>query len=170
MRPRALVLAFALLGITGCDEDPNCTLLVNVSGGLSGELSWDLSGSEQCGLADASSLTAGARALVIMDRAPDSFVQFIVMVPQGLPAAGTYMGQVLLVTPDDIWQSDADACTVVVASSETEDWSKIDFVQLDGVVDCPGPLVSQSGSEPVTMTTLGFGGHLFVTNLPFENL
>ena len=80
-------------------------------------------------------------------------------------------GQVLVVTAEDIWQSQPDACTVVVNASETEDWSKIDFVKLDGVVDCPDPLQSLSGSSsPVTMTTLGFDGHLFATTLEFENL
>jgi hypothetical protein len=170
-RRAAFVLALALLGTTACDDEPTCTMLVELSGGLSGNLTWNLAGTDQCGFADADSVEEGSRAMVIMDRTGDGYIQFIILVREGLPAVGMYSGQVLIVTPDDIWQSGSDACTVVVSSSEVEDWSKIDFVQLDGVVDCPDPLPSLSGaSPPVTMTTMGYKGHLFAKTLQFENL
>jgi hypothetical protein len=171
MRPRAFVLALALIGTTGCDDDPTCTMVVQLSGGLAGDLAWNLAGTDQCGFADASALTEGSRAMVIMDRTADGYIQFIVTVREGFPAAGMFMGQVFLATPEDTWQSEPDACTITVASSETEDWSKTDFVQLAGTVECPDPLESVSGaSEPVTMTPMGYKGHLLATTLQFENL
>jgi hypothetical protein len=171
-RAAALVASFvALIGVTGCDDEPTCDVTVNVSGALTGELSWALSGRDQCGLADASVLSEGAEALVFVDRSGDAPLQFIVSVPGGLPAVGEYTGQVLFVTPDGLWQTSANACTVVVTSREREDWSRIDFISIEGVVDCPGTLQSASGDmEDLTISTMGYGGHIWDERLDFENL
>lgn len=167
--PVALILA--LVSATGCDDDPTCELLVNVSGALTGDLDWGLSGSDQCGLADASVLADGAEALVFVDRSGEAPLQFIIAVTGGLPVVGEYLGQVLFVTPDGLWQSGADACTVVVTSREHEDWSRIDFIAIEGVVDCPGGLQSASGAmADLTMTTMGITGHVFDARLDFDNL
>jgi hypothetical protein len=165
------MLAIALVGTTGCDDEPTCSLLVNLSGGLSGDLAWNLAGKDQCGFADASVLGDGAEALVFVDRSGESPLQFIISVTGGLPAVGEYVGQVLFVTPDGLWQSAADACTVIVTEREHEAWSRIDFVALEGVVDCPGDLQSASGAaQDITMSTMGFRGHIHDERSSFENL
>ncbi len=166
------MLAIALVGSTGCDDEPTCSMLVSLSGGLSGDLAWSLSGPDQCGLADASVLGDGAEALVFVDRSGESPLQFIISVTGGLPAVGEYVGQVLFVTPDGLWQSAADACTIVVTEREHEEWSRIDFIALEGVVDCPGGLQSASGvaTPDITMTTMGFRGHIHDVRSSFENL
>jgi hypothetical protein len=134
-------------------------------------LSWNLAGKDQCGLADASVLGDGAEALVFVDRSSESPIQFIISVIGGLPAVGEYTGQVLFVTPDGLWQSTADACTVVVTAREHEDWSRIDFIAIEGVVDCPGGLQSASGAmSDLTMSTMGYSGHIYDERLDFENL
>lgn len=166
-----LALVVALVGATGCDDEPTCEVQVNVSGALAGDLSWGLSGKDQCGLADASVLADGAEALVFIDRSGEAPLQFIISVPGGLPAVGEYVGQVLFVTPDGLWQSAADACTVVVTSREHEDWSRIDFIAIEGVVDCPGGLQSASGGmSDLTMSTMGYSGHIYDERLDFDNL
>lgn len=168
---RATVLAVALVGATGCDDEPTCDVLVNLSGGLSGDLSWGLAGRDQCGFADASVLAEGAEALVFVDRSSGDPLQFVVAVTGGLPAVGEYVGQVVFVTPDGLWQSAADACTIVVTSREHEDWSRIDFVAIDGVVDCPAGLQSAaSGVGDITMSTMGYSAHLHDVRLDFDNL
>jgi hypothetical protein len=164
-------LVIALVGSTGCDDEPTCDVLVNLSGGLSGDLAWSLAGRDQCGLADASVLSDGSEALVFVDRSGEAPLQFIIAVTGGLPAVGEYMGQVLFVTPDGLWQSAADACTIIVSSRQHEEWSRIDFIELEGVVDCPGGLQSASGAtQDITMSTMGYSGHIHDARLSFENL
>jgi hypothetical protein len=167
---RAL-LVIALVGVTGCDDEPTCSLIVNLSGGLSGDLAWSLAGADQCGFADATVLGDGVEALVLVDRSGESPLQFILAVEGGLPAVGEYTGQVLFVTPDGLWQSAADACTIVVSSREHEDWSRIDFVAIEGVADCPDGLQSASNATPdITMSTMGYRGHIHDVRSNFENL
>jgi hypothetical protein len=167
----ALVVALiGLIGATGCDDDPTCHLLVNLSGGQSGELAWSLAGTDQCGLADAAVLADGAQALVFVDRSSDTPLQFFISVVGGLPAVGTYMGQVVFVTPDGIWQSDVDACTVEVVTREREDWSRTDFIMINGVVDCPGGLQPVGGGTTVTMSTMVYSGHVYNETLDFGAL
>jgi hypothetical protein len=116
-------------------------------------------------------LSAGTEALVFVDRSGEQPLQFIVAVPGGLPAVGEYAGQVVFVTPSGLWQSDTDACTVIVTSREREDWSRVDFIAIEGVVDCPGGLQSVSGTQQdIIMTTMGYDGHIHDARLDFENL
>jgi hypothetical protein len=166
-----LALLVALVGATGCDDEPTCDLLVNLSGALSGDLAWVLAGRDQCGFADASVLAEGAEALVFIDRSGEAPLQFIISVTGGFPSVGEYAGQVLFVTPEGLWQSDVGACTVIVSAREHEDWSRIDFVTIEGVVDCPDGLQSVAGAMPdITMSTMGYSGHIQDVNLDFDNL
>jgi hypothetical protein len=166
-----LVLATVLpLGALGCDDPPTCGVQVTISGAINGEVPWDLSGAEYCGMADASTIADEASALVFVARDGENYQEFIVIAESPVLGVANFPGQVLFVTPDNIWDSGPSACDVVITNYTHEDWSRTDFVEFEGVVDCPGPLVSAGGGENLTMTTMGIRGHVYDELLSFENI
>jgi hypothetical protein len=142
----------------------------NLAGAIDGEVAWSLEGTDSCGIGDASSIAADSSALVFIARSPDTYRQLIVLVESPILGVAEFPGQVLLVTPSNLWDSGAGACTVVLTNYVVEPWSRTDFVELEGIVDCPDQLVSASGGEGVTVSTMGFTGHIFNEQLAFENI
>lgn len=166
-----LVLAAALpLAALGCDDPPTCVAQVNLSGAIDGEVMWDFEGTQHCGLADASVIAEESSALVFMARDGETYQQFIVIAESPVLGVANFPGQVMFVTPDQIWDSGPSACEIVMVKYEREDWSKIDFVEFEGAVDCPGPLAPVGGGEDISITTMGIRGHVFDEQLSFENL
>lgn len=168
-------LGLSLLGllpliVTGCDDPPTCALLASVSGAISGDANWALEGADNCGIGDPANVAPGGSVLVYVARDGDVYQQIIITSATPAWAAGEFTGDVLFVTPDDLWQSAAGACTIVLTKWDVEPWSRIDFVQYEGVVDCPDPLISQTGAAPLQITTMGIIGHVWNEQLPFDNI
>lgn len=169
--PRArLPLLIVALGLFGCDDPPTCDIAGAIDGAITSEIAWSLEGEQSCGLADAAALSPDGTALVFLDGAAGSYQQFIVFVDSPELGVAEFPGQVLFVTPDDLWDSGVDTCTVVLTNYTVEPWSLVDFVQIEGIVNCAGPLVSASGGADITLTTMGITGHILDQKATFQNL
>lgn len=164
-----LPLAVAL-AVTGCDDAPTCGVTGNLGGAINGDVLWSLEGTDNCGIGDASSIAADSSALVFVARTPDTYRQLIVLVESPVLGVAEFPGQVLLVTPNNLWDSGAGACTVVLTNYTVEPWSRTDFVELEGIVDCPAPLISASGGEDIVLSTMGISGHVYDEPLSFDNI
>jgi hypothetical protein len=164
------LLSLIPFALTGCDDAPTCGILVTLGGAVDADVDWSLEGTENCGLGDVSSVDADSSALVFIGRTADSYQQMIVLVDSPVLGVAEFPGQVLFVTPTDLWDSGASACTVVITTYTVEPWSRIDFVEIEGIVDCPAPLAAVGGGPALELTTMGISGHVHNEQRTFENL
>jgi hypothetical protein len=165
-----LLAAALLMGVSGCDDPPTCSVIGSVDGSVTGDIDWKLEGADTCGMSDPGGLNPEGSALVFVARGEGSYQQLIVLVDSPVLGVADFPGQVFFVTPDDLWDSGPAACTIVLTTYTVEPWSRVDFVEFEGIVDCPNPLVSAAGDEGLTLTTIGVSGHIHDQQLSFQNI
>lgn len=165
MSSRALAWILALLPvltISGCNDEPVCSLDAVLTGGYEGTISWDLMGRTSCGFTDPSAVDPNSSALAFTDDSTGLRQDFYIIPASPALGVASFPGRVILLVGENYWESDADACEVTFTRLSREDWSLIDFFEVEGAVVCDGPLSSESDDfDDVNITgAVTFKGHI----------
>ena len=158
-----------LTAIPGCDDEPTCVLSTTLAGGYDGALDWNLEGRGSCGFADATNISPNSTMIAFVDDSTGVSQNFYIVAETPILGAANFPGQVLFFVGDNFWESGASNCTVSLVTFESENWSRIDFANVRGTVECDGPLVSASPEhEDITMTSVLFSAHIHRELLSFD--
>lgn len=175
MRTRLIAPVLMLLPVLstlGCDDEPACSLDALVTGGYDGAIAWDLAGRTGCGLADPTAVDPNSSALAFVDTST-GITQSIYILPQTPQlVVGVYPAQVLFIVAGNLWESGVGNCEVTITRLNLENWSVVDFYDLEGALVCNNPLASASPDvDDVTITgAVTFSGHMHAEVLSFSGL
>ena len=166
MSARGCVRALALLPVltlTGCNDDPECSLDAVLAGGYDGTLAWDLAGENDCGFADASPVQPGLLAVSFVDTAAGVPQNLSIVPVTSTLTIGTFPAEVFFRVSNTVWESGSNNCQVTFTNFTPENWSVVDFYDIEGALQCTGPLTAD-GSDPVTVTgAITFSAHIHET-------
>ena len=158
MTHKGFVLALALFSSLGCNDEPDCALIAGFTGDFSGSAEWALTGEESCGLIDLPAAGGTPRSTIAFIKGSE---YFLVGVNTPLLDIGTYFGQVTFVTTQGhIWTSGVSDCVVEISEFELEEWTQLNFISIQGTIECADPLTSATAG-PLTVTNGAFRGHIY---------
>jgi hypothetical protein len=162
--PLAILLVSML---SSCNDEPTCSLFVELTGGYEGPLQWSLSGRDSCGITTPTSLESNSAGFAFLDES-SGLSQSLYILPEPTQLAiGTFPARVLLVLPQNFW--DSQSCEITVTEFVRENWTQIDFFRVEAYVACPEPLTSVSPDyEDVSIVgNLTFIAHVHAESIDY---
>ena len=167
LRPLLSIMLLAS-SLAGCDDEPECHVGATFSGYFEGRGDWSPTSRENCGFADTAVLAPGTSAFAFIEQDGEARESVYVLIEQPTIEAGTHLGRMLYAYTGDVWASAPGSCTVALTRFVREEWTKTDFIDFEGTVSCPDPLIPVSPELPeISMTEIEFDGHVHAEVLTY---